>query len=289
MAGPHRVKLPPTWVAEPVDAEVPMGGAVTLPCAAEGSPPPTVLWKKESGPSPSPYQDLNLVMANYKILPNGTLRVEGARPEDRGYYLCQATSGIGTELSKVVYLTVHVPARFALASQNTTVARGGAATLECRAEGDKPIAIEWFRNGRRFDVRHHQRASLAEQEEAWGAVSKLTLRRAHRDDSAAFACVASNLWGSDRAERVLLVHEPPEPPRALRAVALSGRAANLSWEPAHDGNSPVTAFVVQYKNVSDFVRRAADPPSIFLHDSFKEVRWTELMMNLARKRLRDLE
>lgn len=41
--------VPPSWVLEPTDLSVPVGGRVELPCAAGGHPTPTVTWKRNTG------------------------------------------------------------------------------------------------------------------------------------------------------------------------------------------------------------------------------------------------
>lgn len=48
-----------------------------------------------------------LLSVDFRVLQNGSLLIHNIRSEDKGYYLCQATNGIGVGLSKVVYLTVH--------------------------------------------------------------------------------------------------------------------------------------------------------------------------------------
>lgn len=40
-------------------------------------------------------------------LANGSLLIQRAEQADRGYYLCQASNGVGPDLSKVIQLTVH--------------------------------------------------------------------------------------------------------------------------------------------------------------------------------------
>ena len=44
--------------------------------------------------------------------------------------------------------------------------------------------------------------------------------------------------------------EKPEPPTDLCVVNKTSRSALLSWQPAFDGNSPVTGFTLEYKNDS---------------------------------------
>ena len=41
------------------------------------------------------------------MLANGSLLVHDVGAEDKGNYLCQASNGVGADLSKVAFLTVH--------------------------------------------------------------------------------------------------------------------------------------------------------------------------------------
>ncbi|XP_049947508.1 Down syndrome cell adhesion molecule-like protein Dscam2 [Schistocerca serialis cubense] len=100
------VNEPPSWKRQPKDTQVEAGRSVTLPCSADGSPVPRILWKKDSGSSPPNFQDVSMLMSNYKILDNGSLWIHSARPMDKGHYLCQAANGFGIGLSKIVYVDV---------------------------------------------------------------------------------------------------------------------------------------------------------------------------------------
>lgn len=64
--------------------------------------PPHIV--SESGP-----RDYKTIISNSHIhaLENGSLMIREAEQTDAGFYLCQATNGIGSGLSKVVELTVH--------------------------------------------------------------------------------------------------------------------------------------------------------------------------------------
>lgn len=42
-----------------------------------------------------------------RVFENGSLIIYNTQRTDAGYYLCQATNGIGPGISKVVKLTVH--------------------------------------------------------------------------------------------------------------------------------------------------------------------------------------
>ncbi|KAJ9581127.1 hypothetical protein L9F63_023697, partial [Diploptera punctata] len=141
------------------------------------------------------------------------------------------------------------PARFGMHYKNVTAIRGSEAILECIAEGDKPISIVWYRDGKRFEDYMHTK--VIDEELTNGMRSLLTLQNVRREDSSYFECLAKNKYGSERIELQLLVQEPPEPPFNLHVVNFSNRSVNLSWEAPYVGNSIITVYVIQYKNSSD--------------------------------------
>lgn len=55
------------------------------------------------------YRDLNYAGASSGVEshPNGSLTIHKVQQEHGGYFLCQASNGIGTDLSKLIQLTVH--------------------------------------------------------------------------------------------------------------------------------------------------------------------------------------
>jgi hypothetical protein len=55
----------------------------------------------------SDFQPLDYADGRTVLTPNGSLVIQSVVPNDEGYYLCRATNGIGTGLSKVVSLAVN--------------------------------------------------------------------------------------------------------------------------------------------------------------------------------------
>ena len=49
---------------------------------------------------------------------------------------------------------------------------------------------------------------------------------------------------------VFMCIEPPEAPEDLQIHSGTSRAIQLGWFTAFDGNSPVTQYIIQYKNAS---------------------------------------
>ncbi|XP_052126133.1 cell adhesion molecule Dscam2 isoform X2 [Frankliniella occidentalis] len=257
VAGPDRftvpliVNVPPRWLVEPVDTSVSAGQDVWLHAEAEGSPPPSVLWKKAVPGIPGEYRDLALFDHHVNLMPNGTLHFVRVSKESEGHYMCEAGNSVGSDVSKVVFLKVNAPAHFPTKWRQVQVAKGEAARLQCAAQGDPPIDIQWRQAGQRLAVDTDHRLTLREQPKDAGHVSELTIERATRHDTATFSCTASNAYGQDEMTIQLVVQEVAEMPQNVRVTEQQSRSVQLSWPPPYSGNSPISAYVLQYKLVAD--------------------------------------
>lgn len=79
-----------------------------IPCQADGSPSPTLLWKQAIGEPSDEYRDLTYSKSEgIETFSNGTLYIQSVLQSHEGYFLCQAKNEIGAGLSKLIRLTVH--------------------------------------------------------------------------------------------------------------------------------------------------------------------------------------
>lgn len=102
------VKVPPQWTYEPQDVASLLGNQLNVHCEAKGFPPPRITWLRSRGRSSNDYQQLDEGLDNrIMILPNGSMWTASAGPQDEGHYLCRANNGIGSGLSKVIYVSVN--------------------------------------------------------------------------------------------------------------------------------------------------------------------------------------
>lgn len=97
--------------------------------------------------------DFKSVSSNYHIqtLENGSLTIKEADVADSAYYLCEAENGVGSVLSKVVLLTVHIQAHFKSTFQVIRVKLGDPVNVSCEAIGEKPINIKWLKERTEID------------------------------------------------------------------------------------------------------------------------------------------
>ncbi|XP_048837353.1 Down syndrome cell adhesion molecule-like protein 1 homolog isoform X1 [Brienomyrus brachyistius] len=245
------VTVPPRFVVQPNNQDGIYGKAGVLNCSVDGYPPPKVMWKHAKGiGNPQQYHPVPLT-GRIQIMANGSLLIRHVLEEDRGYYLCQASNGVGSDISKSMVLTVKIPAMIT-SHPNTTIAiKGQEKELTCTARGEWPIIIRWERGDTVIDTDRNPRYSItSSNEKSDEVISTLKLKPAERGDSVFFSCHAINSYGEGRGLIQLTVQEPPDPPE-LEVREVKDRSMNLRWTQRFDGNSMITSFDIEYKNKSD--------------------------------------
>ncbi|XP_065347787.1 cell adhesion molecule Dscam2-like isoform X4 [Cloeon dipterum] len=247
------VNVPPRWVVEPSDQNVVLGKSVALQCQADGFPKPTVTWKQAIGKQPGDYREIGYRSQRLRVMENGSLVIARAMEENEGYFLCQASNGIGAGLSKVIHLNVYAAPRFKTQSKSETVRKGATVHLKCDAEGDNPMDIVWKLRSIIVDHTFDSRFSVKKSPllTGNGAVSELTISNAGHQDRGDYMCVATNEYGSDTQTYQLMVQEPPSFPRNLHITEQTSRSIVLSWSSNTDVNIPITSYVLQYKESND--------------------------------------
>lgn len=244
------VRVPPRFVVQPNNQDGIYGKAGVLNCSVDGYPPPKVMWKHAHGSgNPQQYHPVPLT-GRIQILPNSSLLIRHVLEEDIGFYLCQASNGVGPDISKAMFLTVKIPAMIT-SHPNTTIAiKGQMKELNCTARGERPIIIRWEKGDTVIDPDRNMRYAIFTKDNSDEVISTLKLKPADRGDSVFFSCHAINSYGEDRGLIQLTVQEPPDPPE-LEIREVKARSMNLRWTQRFDGNSIITGFDIEYKNKSD--------------------------------------
>ncbi|XP_031785655.1 Down syndrome cell adhesion molecule-like protein Dscam2 isoform X10 [Nasonia vitripennis] len=246
-SGDVAVIVPPRWIVEPSDTSVERNRHVALHCQAQGVPTPNIVWKKATGGKSGEYEELR-ERPYTKILSNGTLLLQHVKEDREGFYLCQASNGIGSGIGKVVQLKVNSSPFFAAPSRLVTVKKGDTATLHCEVHGDKPVSVSWFKGGKdEMNPSTNYRVTVKQESTPDGVVAQLQISSAEASDSGAYFCQASNLYGRDQQLVQLLVQEPPMPPSNLETAMVSSRSINVKWSHKSQDTSEVSKYILQYK------------------------------------------
>ncbi|GFY73863.1 down syndrome cell adhesion molecule [Trichonephila inaurata madagascariensis] len=143
--------------------------------------------------------------ARMQVLENGSLLILEASPSDGGSFLCQAFNRIGPGLSKMLTITVHVPAHFKTKFNAQKAKKGDQVNLNCKAQGDKPITITWYKDGEILGNGTIPRYSKRQYDHHDGLTSQLNIHSVRREDSSVFSCRATNRYGHDDSTVELVV------------------------------------------------------------------------------------
>ncbi|XP_043106664.1 protein turtle homolog A isoform X2 [Puntigrus tetrazona] len=192
------VTAPPVFKeTSPPEVEVFAGRSVTLKCAAQGNPRPTITWSKDGRP-------IN-PQSKVKIM-NGSVSFHAVSRETSGLYQCHASNAEGnvTHLTK---LKVIGPPVIVIPPTDTVLNMTQDAKLKCQAEADPPnMTYVWQRQGE--DIYHIESLKSRVKVIVDGTllISRLTPR-----DSGNYTCMPTNgLPVSPSASATLTVQHPAQ-------------------------------------------------------------------------------
>ncbi|CAN7982350.1 unnamed protein product, partial [Ixodes hexagonus] len=250
------VQVAPKWVYTPSDATALKGNTMRFDCQAEGFPTPVIRWKMTTAGELSDGFVTIRSNAKLQVLENGSLVVQHVDASDAGVYLCQATNGVGPELTHEAKLTVlHVPydllvptrsldtfIYFSFTRVRQSISRE-ATLLEhemCYKNWLKKILVSNDTLAS-FERHHHHRLKAAPTR-LRATASLVSLRM----------CVLSPSFPVIKIIQVILfIAEPPSSPSNVHVTHLASRTVSLRWTPPFDGNSPITQYDLKVHSSRD--------------------------------------
>ncbi|KAM4622957.1 peroxidasin homolog [Discoglossus pictus] len=186
----------PTFIIQPQNTEVLVGGSVTLECGVSGYPEPNITWTTASG-EPVPQDE------RFTITRSGGLYIENVTIYEQGLYHCHASNSQGS-LQASAMIIVQDKLRFLVKPHDQTVTEGQNVQFPCSAQGHPSPVITWTKSGSPLpnDGRHIVMAS-----------GILEVLNARLHDAGQYECHATSSLGG-HSQTVQLYVQPQDAVRA---------------------------------------------------------------------------
>ncbi|XP_071651220.1 neogenin isoform X4 [Temnothorax longispinosus] len=183
----------PVFIAQPLQQIATEGSDVTLECAANGYPKPTIFWLKDGVAL-----DLTSLDSRYRKIAASSLMIINVRESDHGSYQCRAENEVES-LDAVAELIVQVPPRFLKKPEDKVASESQDLEFECEIYGKPEPKITWLKNGERITLSAY-----------WQIVNGYNLRinGLLPIDAGIFQCMGMNPAGSVQASARLTINQP---------------------------------------------------------------------------------
>lgn len=183
----------PIFIARPSQQVAIEGSTITLECAANGYPKPSILWLKNGIAV-----DLATLDSRYRKVAASSLMITDIMEDDNGSYQCRAENK-EEALDAVAEVIVHVPPRFTKRPKDKVANEHQDLEFECEIYGKPEPKITWFKNGEKITL-----------SEYWQLVNgyNLKINGLLAIDAGIFQCIGVNPAGSVQACARLTFNQP---------------------------------------------------------------------------------
>ncbi|XP_076679661.1 neogenin protein frazzled isoform X8 [Andrena cerasifolii] len=235
---------PPVFIAKPLQQMVTEGSTVTLECAANGYPKPSILWLKDGVAI-----DLASLDSRYRKVAASSLVISNVQEIDDGSYQCRAENEVET-LDAAADLIIQVPPRFLKKPDDKVASENQDLEFECEIYGKPEPKITWLKNGERITFSAY-----------WQIINGyLRINGLLAIDAGIFQCIGTNSAGSVQAAARLTINQPndtdslesiegsvPSAPRNLSLVIVTARFVTLRWQEPENTNGDILNYYIYYK------------------------------------------
>ncbi|XP_053380573.1 protein sidekick-2-like [Mercenaria mercenaria] len=237
---------PPRMIEAPSNITILEGGNARFTCETKGAPKPVVRWGKETaGGGSVEITD----SGRFQILEGGSLLIVSVERDDSGIYTCNSSNSQG-HIAASASLSVYVRTQIIRPPQDQRIIKGSTATFYCGVSHDQNIQVTWKWTHRML----HTDSDLVINSDVRRSIATdgtLTITGINNIDIGDYTCHVTSTGGNDTKTVSLTVIELPQAP-VITSVTLHPtdvRAVIVKWNPGYDGNTPITKFSVQYKEV----------------------------------------
>ncbi|BES91852.1 Immunoglobulin domain [Nesidiocoris tenuis] len=171
------------------DMVVREGSNVSFQCAASGSPPPSITWRRESGEPITLPTGVEVISADGPVM-----NISRVSRLHMGAYLCIASNGVPPSVSKRIMLIVHFPPMVWIQNQLVGAMEGDRMTLECHSEA-YPKSINYWTGEKDEIIAHSAKFEPVTLENNYKVLMKLTINNVGPSDFGSYKCVSKNSLG----------------------------------------------------------------------------------------------
>ncbi|XP_051155099.1 neogenin isoform X3 [Leptopilina boulardi] len=183
----------PVFIAKPTEQVAIEGSSVTLECALNGNPKPSVSWLKDGVAI-----DLMSLDSRYLQLASSSLKIMDVKEEDHGSYQCRAKNKVET-LDAIAEVYVQVPPKFLKRPQDKTANENQDLEFECEIHGKPEPKVTWLKNGERINFSEYWQLANGHNLRINGLLAI---------DAGIFQCIGINPAGSIQASARLIINLP---------------------------------------------------------------------------------
>ncbi|GBM75396.1 Hemicentin-1 [Araneus ventricosus] len=198
---PLDVKEPSRWINNIQDQDLKAGENITILCQANGLPLPKVAWRKKSE---TESEKTILVEEQQQTAGASKLLLINTRPENSGYYECEANNNVGEPISRIINVNVlgHNSLKILPFSFPTSVL-GKRAIATCATSTGEKVDFRWIKNGK--DIAKHNNVNVR----SYPDLSNLVIDPLTEDDSGNYTCVVTSRGVTASYTTTLDVLVPP--------------------------------------------------------------------------------
>ncbi|XP_076055481.1 neogenin protein frazzled isoform X2 [Oratosquilla oratoria] len=283
---------PPNFIAVPQPIVAKVGETITLDCAANGYPLPTVVWLKDGA-------TIDMAHLDSRFLFLGTtqsLQIFNIEEQDKGTYMCRAENREDS-LDASAHVHVQVTPRFVQKPKNTIAYEKEDIELECDVYGRPQPTISWLKDGELIIESEYFQYVNGNNLKILGLVVT---------DAGMYQCMANNPAGNIQTSCQLKVlqqagttespgnstpistlpqeeilsengsvpvsenSQMPSEPRMLEAVMTSNRFVTLSWREPQMNNALINGYSVYYRQEGSQRERVQNVSASSSSQSFDE-------------------
>ncbi|XP_037273583.2 lachesin-like [Rhipicephalus microplus] len=207
------VLVPPDIVGSESSSDVLVreGSNVTLSCRAKGYPAPRITWRREDGTpiAVGNWQEQLGSAADNVSYEGEELSITKVSRLHMGPYLCIASNGVPSPVSRRILLQVHFPPMIWIPNQLIGAPLGGEVVMICNTEA-YPISINYWTLESGDLIAESPKYSLNRTENVYKVHMRLHISRIAPEDFGAYRCFAKNSLGSTEGSiRLYEIHVPP--------------------------------------------------------------------------------